>query len=110
MERNQDEDFTDMTPKNLVLETVSPGIAIVKISRREALNALNTETLTELREVLRAHSADESIRVVILTGDGDKSFIAGADIAEMATKTPLEARAYAELGQECAGLLEPWAP
>jgi enoyl-CoA hydratase len=81
-----------MAPKNLLLEMEEPGIRIVKISRREALNALNTETLEELKGVLMKDSVDPKIRVVILTGDGDKSFIAGADIAEMKDKSASQVR------------------
>ena len=81
-------------------------IAILTINRPEALNALSSALLEEFRSELHAISRDENVGCLILTGAGEKAFIAGADIAEMATKTPLEARAYAELGQECANLLE----
>jgi enoyl-CoA hydratase len=95
-----------MTYKNLVLETIDPGILAVKISRREALNALNTETLEELKTALTAASNDSAVRVVILTGEGDKSFIAGADIAEMKDKTVGQGIRFSQLGHEVTKLLE----
>ena len=81
-------------------------VAVLTIDRPEALNALSTALLEELRSELAALAGDTDFGCLVLTGAGEKAFIAGADIAEMATKTPLEARAYAELGQECASLLE----
>jgi enoyl-CoA hydratase len=95
-----------MTPKNLVLETLEPGIRVVKISRREALNALNTETLEELKHALTDASNDPAVRVVILTGEGEKSFIAGADIAEMKDKSTGEGIRFSQLGHEVTKLLE----
>ena len=95
-----------MTPKNLILEMAEPGIAIVKISRPQALNALNTETMQELKVVLQAHSVDLSVRVVILTGDGDKAFIAGADISEMKDKKSEEGVVFSQLGHDVTKLLE----
>jgi enoyl-CoA hydratase len=82
------------------------GIAIVTLDRPEALNALNTEMLEELRDVLREVAGREDVRVVILTGAGDGAFAAGADIREMAAQRPLETRRYATLGHEVARLLE----
>lgn len=81
-------------------------VAVLTIDRPEALNALSTALLEELRSELAVLAGDRDLGCLVLTGAGEKAFIAGADIAEMATKTPLEARAYAELGQECGGLLE----
>jgi enoyl-CoA hydratase len=93
-------------PKNLLLESADPGIRIIKISRPQALNALNTETLIELRDALAVEAASESSRVVILTGDGEKSFIAGADIAEMKDKSAEEGVRFAQLGHAVTKLLE----
>jgi len=81
-------------------------VATVTVDRPDVLNALNTALLEELLATLRDLGADSSVGVVVLTGEGDRSFIAGADIKEMAGKTPLEARAYSELGQEIAHMLE----
>src|SRR5579885_971965 len=99
--------FIVMTePKNLILESADPGVRIVKIARPKALNALNSETLTELKQALMEISQDEGARVVILTGEGEKSFIAGADIAEMKDKDAAEGVRFAQLGHEVTKLLE----
>jgi len=95
-----------MTAKNLIVESHSPGITVIKISRPKALNALNTETLQELKEILRKEADNNETRVVVLTGDGDKSFIAGADISEMKDKSNEEGVRFAQLGHEVTKLLE----
>ena len=104
--RKQDGAFINMTFENLVIESVAPGIRIVKISRPKALNALNTQTLRELKNALMAASADTAVRVVVLTGEGDKAFIAGADIVEMKDKSSGEGVDFAQLGHEVTKLLE----
>ena len=76
------------------------------LDRPDALNALNTEMLQELRDVLHEVARREEVQVVILTGAGDRAFAAGADIREMADQRPLEIRRYAALGHEVARLLE----
>ena len=85
---------------------VDGRVATVTINRPDVLNALNTALLEELLATLTDLGADPGVGVLVLTGEGDRSFIAGADIKEMAGKTPLEARAYSELGQEIAHKLE----
>lgn len=81
-------------------------IAIVTISRPQALNALNTATLEELSQIFHDLAANSSVRVVILTGGGEKAFVAGADIAEMNSKTPIEARAFSQLGHKLMNQIE----
>jgi enoyl-CoA hydratase len=81
-------------------------VATVTIDRPGVLNALNTALLEELLATMSDLGRDRDVGVVVLTGEGERSFIAGADIKEMAGKTPLEARAYSELGQEIAHSLE----
>jgi len=81
-------------------------VALITVNRPEVLNALSTPILEELLSEVTDLARDPSIGAVVLTGAGTRSFIAGADIAELATKTPLEARAYGELGQDLAHKLE----
>jgi enoyl-CoA hydratase len=81
-------------------------VAVVTINRPDVLNALSTELLVELRSTLDHLAFDTSVGVVVVTGAVDRAFIAGADIAEMASKTPLEARTYSELGQDVTHRLE----
>jgi len=106
MEENQEKDFMNTINKNIKTEVNENGIFIIKISRPEALNALNTEVLKELKEVLTVAEKDPSVRVVVFTGDGDKSFIAGADISEMAGKSIRDGTLFAQLGQEITKQLE----
>lgn len=82
-----------------ILYKAEDGIATVTINRPKALNALNQATVTELKDVIEKISADKAIRVVIITGAGEKSFVAGADITEMATKNAAEGREWGQFGQ-----------
>ena len=86
--------------------TADGRVHTVMVNRPEVLNAMNTALLEELLATLKDLGADDQCGVIVLTGAGDRSFIAGADIKEMDGKTPLEARAYSELGQEIAHKLE----
>ena len=74
------------------------GVATVTINRPKALNAINSTVLAELDAVLDHLGADESLRCMILTGSGDKSFVAGADISEMADMGPEAAEAFSAKG------------
>jgi enoyl-CoA hydratase len=82
------------------------GVAVVTIDRQDALNALNVETLTELRDRLRELAGDDGTRVVVLTGAGEKAFVAGADIKYMSGLDPDGAKRWGALGHEAASLLE----
>jgi len=81
-------------------------VAVVTVDRRDALNALDVDTLTELRDRLREAADDADVRVVVLTGAGEKSFVAGADIKYMSSLGPEEAKEWGALGHEAASLLE----
>jgi enoyl-CoA hydratase len=82
------------------------GIAIVTVDRPEAMNALDLEHLEALHARLAELASDESTRVVVLTGAGEKAFIAGADVRYMQGLGVLEARRWGELGHACGNLLE----
>jgi enoyl-CoA hydratase len=92
--------------EEFVLLEVQDGIATVTINRPKAMNALNTEVLLRLREVLLECNGRDDVGVVIITGAGEKSFIAGADIAAMKDMGPRQALAFAELGQSVFGMIE----
>jgi enoyl-CoA hydratase len=89
-----------------VLVANDDGVALVTIDRQDALNALNVETLTELRDRLRELASDDTARVVVLTGAGEKAFVAGADIKYMSGLDPTKAKDWGALGHEAARLLE----
>jgi enoyl-CoA hydratase len=82
------------------------AVALVTIDRQEALNALDVATLTELRDCLRDLGEDDEVRVVILTGAGEKAFVAGADIKYMSGLGVDEAKEWGALGHEAGRLLE----
>lgn len=86
-----------MVLKNLVIEK-KEGVATLKVNRPEVLNALNKETLIELRKAIDELNNDKKLKVVILTGEGEKAFIAGADIKQMAEMTSIEAKDFSEIG------------
>jgi enoyl-CoA hydratase len=94
----------------LSLETVAyekkSRIAYVTMNRPRVLNALNRTALADLRSAFEDARDDESIRGVILTGAGDKAFIAGADINEVATDTPVQAEAKTQRGHTLMDLIE----
>jgi enoyl-CoA hydratase len=98
-----------MPYSQLLLETDERGIALVTINRPDKLNALSGGVVGELREAFEQISRDAYIRGVILTGSGEKAFVAGADINELARLSPFEARAFALRGQQTFRLLETMA-
>jgi enoyl-CoA hydratase len=89
--------------KNLRIESSGPLVRIT-IDRPKALNALNRATLEELDQALL--SIPSSTRVVVITGAGEKAFVAGADISEMASYGPLEAAGFSALGHRVLGRME----
>jgi enoyl-CoA hydratase len=90
----------------LIQVSTDGGVSTVTIDRQDALNALNVETLTELRDRLRELEGDAGVRAVVLTGAGDRAFVAGADIKYMSSLGPSDAKAWGALGHEAARLLE----
>jgi enoyl-CoA hydratase len=85
------------------------AVALVTVDRPDALNALDVATLTMLRDELSAIAADGDVRVVVLTGAGDRAFIAGADIKYMSGLGVEDAIAWGALGHEVGRLLETMA-
>ena len=94
-----------MNFENLLLERDGP-VAILTISRPQVLNALNTATTEELRRAVLDLKDDATVRAVILTGSGEKSFVAGADIKELATQRPAAGKEFARRGQHIFDLIE----
>jgi enoyl-CoA hydratase len=94
-----------MTYENLRF-ALEDGVGLITIDRPKVLNALSRQTLLELDAVLQAEARGPLIRAVVVTGAGEKAFVAGADISEMAGLTAAQARDFAELGQRAFGRLE----
>ncbi len=94
-----------MAYDNLLFE-VSDKIARITFNRPNVLNALNRKTMDELGDCLKKMRADDDVRVLILTGAGEKAFIAGADINELSQQTPVNGREFTLYGQEIIHRLE----
>ena len=94
-----------MNYENILLEKKN-SIAYVTVNRPKVLNALNMATMEDLRAAFTDIKADASIRVAILTGSGEKAFIAGADIGELAKNDPITAKEYTHRGQSVLDLIE----
>jgi len=94
-----------MEYKNLTIE-ISDTVATVTINRPEVLNALNADTIASLRQCFHDLSKDDSVRAIILTGSGDKSFVAGADIKELAEQTPIGGADFSHHGQAVFNYIE----
>ncbi len=91
--------------ENLLVEH-DGAVATITVNRPKVLNALNTQTLDELGRALLALRLDDRVRVLILTGAGEKSFVAGADINELSVQTPTSGRDHAMAGQRVFDLIE----
>ncbi len=94
-----------MAYKNIIYQA-EDGVATITFNRPKALNALNAELLEEFSQALDAIAADENIQVLILTGAGEKSFVAGADISELATYNPLTAKDFSQKGHAIIAKLQ----
>jgi enoyl-CoA hydratase len=94
-----------MAYENLLYEK-RDGIAFVTFNRPKVLNALNRQTVEELRDALLDAKNDDAVRALILTGAGEKSFVAGADIGELAQQTPVRGKEFSLFGQGVVHLLE----
>lgn len=98
-----------MTFENLLVEDTG-AVRVITVNRPAALNALNTKTLEELGQAFADVAASSSVRAVIITGGGEKAFVAGADITEFNAMSPDKARAHSRRGQQlvfdAVGLLD----
>jgi enoyl-CoA hydratase len=94
-----------MQLQNLLYE-VRDGVGVVTVNRPKALNALDSRTIEELGQAIEAARNEAGLRALVVTGAGDKAFVAGADIAQMSAFSTLEARRFADLGQRTLAALE----
>lgn len=94
-----------MEYKNILIE-LKDSVAILTFNRPKVLNALNSETLKEFESALCELENNENVKVIILTGAGDKAFIAGADIKEMKDMDPVQAKEFSQLGHRAIGKLQ----
>ena len=92
--------------ENIAFETEVEGIGVITVNRPKVLNALNEHTLLELRKAFHKAKYDPQIRVVILTGAGEKAFVAGADINEIQELGFASGRAFSERGQALLNFIE----
>jgi enoyl-CoA hydratase len=90
---------------NLLLDR-DGAVAVISVNRPQVLNALNRQTLDELRQILLDLQRDQTVRSLVITGAGEKAFVAGADIRELAALSPLEGREHALAGQQVFDLIE----
>jgi enoyl-CoA hydratase len=89
-----------------IIYEVEEDVAIIRFNRPKVLNAINPTVVAEVKDALENIAGDKSIKVLILTGEGDKAFVAGADIASMKDYTPLEGKFFSRQGQELLFQLE----
>lgn len=94
-----------MTHENLIVDD-RDAVRTVTVNRPDKLNALNRQTLVELQEAMIAAHGDDAVRVVVITGAGDKAFVAGADIGEIREQSAIEARAFSAMGQNLMSLIQ----
>lgn len=94
-----------MSFQNVLLDQPEAGIYLLTVNRPKALNALNSATLNEIAQAVEQVAADESARVLLVTGAGDKAFVAGADISEMQNFTSEEGEAFSARGSRALAAL-----
>ena len=94
-----------MTFDNLLIER-DGAVAIVTFNRPKVLNALNAQTLTELAGAITSFKDDDAVRAIVITGAGEKSFVAGADITELAVLSPVAGKEHARRGQQIFDAIE----
>src|SRR5579862_8620450 len=95
-----------MPYQHILFEADDSGIALITVNRPSKLNALSRQVVQELDDAFHRIAAESAICAAILTGAGEKAFVAGADINELAALSPVEARQYAATGQQVLRQLE----
>src|ERR1051325_1227021 len=95
-----------MSYGHILFHTDENGIALITVNRREKLNALSAAVIADLKHAFERVAGENGIRAAIVTGSGEKAFVAGADINELAVLSPVEAQAYAARGQRILRDLE----
>jgi len=98
--------LTETKLKNISLSVDKDGIATITICRASKLNALNYETIEDLRKAMQEVNDNSEIRSVIITGEGSKAFVAGADIAELLKLDDVQAKRYSQNGQDVFAMIE----
>jgi len=91
---------------NLILESLEGGVYCLTINRPKVLNSLNQATLEEVNQVLDQLDMNKAVRVLLITGAGEKAFVAGADIEEMSKLSALEAKVFSHFGQSVLRRIE----
>jgi enoyl-CoA hydratase len=94
-----------MTFENLLLER-DGDVVVITVNRPQVLNALNSQTIDELRQAIVQLKHDAFVRAVVITGAGEKAFVAGADIGELAVQSPVQGKEHAQSGQHAFDLIE----
>jgi enoyl-CoA hydratase len=94
-----------MTFETLLVER-DGAVAVVTVNRPKVLNALNSQTIDELERAMRACQDDDAVRAIVLTGAGDKAFVAGADINELAVLSPADGQRHGRRGQAVFDFIE----
>src|SRR5262245_65566041 len=94
-----------MTGENILFEKEG-AVGVIKVNRPKSLNALNPATVREIAACLTEVRQDQSIRCLIITGEGDRAFVAGADISAMVSMSGLEGKAFSALGSKTLRVLE----
>lgn len=95
-----------MTYQNILLEQPESGIYLLTVNRPKVLNALNAQTVSEMESAIQTISDDRSARVLLVTGAGEKAFVAGGDIAEMQGLQAMQAKAFSQQGLRVLRSLE----
>lgn len=89
-----------------ILFSKEDAVAVIKFNRPKALNAINVDVIREVNKALDEIEQDQAIKVLVLTGEGEKAFVAGADISHMVNLSPVQAREFSRAGQEMLFRLE----